>query len=151
MICFERLRTWQNLKNNSKFGLLEADVNPIAPAQFYFSDFRYESNGIFVIGWVFFLQTGFDFLTSHFWQNFLISFKKYCCLELKLENIFHLWLFFVKLWGFKHCHFGQFPGLTFINRKCLSYISPHRKCLSYNCLHQMYGKMLIILFSYNFF
>ena len=66
MICFERLRTCQNLKNNSKFGLLEADVNPIAPAQFYCSDFRYESNGIFVIGWVFFLQTGFDFLTSHF-------------------------------------------------------------------------------------
>ena len=23
-------------------------------------------------GWAFFLQTNFDFLTSHFWQNFLI-------------------------------------------------------------------------------
>ena len=32
----------------------------------YCSDFRYESNGIFVLGWVFFLQTIFDFLTSHF-------------------------------------------------------------------------------------
>ena len=31
------------------------------------SDFRYESNGIFVLGvGFFFLQTNFDFLTSHF-------------------------------------------------------------------------------------
>ena len=30
------------------------------------SDFRYESNGIFVHGVGFFLQTNFDFLTSHF-------------------------------------------------------------------------------------
>ena len=30
------------------------------------SDFRYESNGIFVLGVDFFLQTNFDFLTSHF-------------------------------------------------------------------------------------
>ena len=29
-------------------------------------DFRNENNGIFVLGWVFFLQTNFDFLTSHF-------------------------------------------------------------------------------------
>ena len=41
-------------------------------------------------GWVFFLQTNFDFLTSHFWWNFFISFKRYCCPELKLEKIFHL-------------------------------------------------------------
>ena len=33
----------------------------------YCSDFRYESNGIFVLGvGFFFLQTYFDFLTSHF-------------------------------------------------------------------------------------
>ena len=33
----------------------------------YCSDFRYESNGIFVLGvGFFFLQTNFDFLTSHF-------------------------------------------------------------------------------------
>ena len=32
----------------------------------YCSVFRYESNGIFVLGWVFFLQTNFDFLTIHF-------------------------------------------------------------------------------------
>ena len=72
------------------------------------SDFRYESNGIFVLGvGFFFLQTNFDFLTSHFWRNFFISFKRYCCPELKFEKIFHLWSFFVKLWGFKDCHFDQ--------------------------------------------
>ena len=54
------------------------------------SDFRNESNGIFVLGVGFFLQTNFDFLTSHFWRNFFISFKRYCCPELKFEKIFHL-------------------------------------------------------------
>ena len=29
-------------------------------------------------------------------------------------------------------------------------IYPHRKSSSYNCLHQMYGKTLLIQFSYNF-
>ena len=46
--------------------------------------------GYLCSGWVFFLLTNFDFLTSHFLRNFLISFESYCCLELKLENIFHL-------------------------------------------------------------
>ena len=41
-------------------------------------------------GCVFFLQTNFDFLTSHFDGIFFISFKKFCCLELKFEKIFHL-------------------------------------------------------------
>ena len=63
-------------------------------------------------GWVFFLQTNFDFLTSHFWQKFFISFKRYRCLELKFEKIFYLWSFFVKLWGFKDCHFGQFGTIN---------------------------------------
>ena len=79
----------------------------------YCSDFRYESNGIFVLGvGFFFLQTNFDFLTSHFWRNFLMSFKRYCCPELKFEKIFHLWSFFVKLWGFKYCHFDQFGTIN---------------------------------------
>ena len=79
------------------------------------SDFRYESNGIFVLGGGFFLQTNFDFLTSHFWRNFFISFKRYCCRELKFEKIYHLWSFFVKLWGFKDCHFGHFDQFGTIN------------------------------------
>ena len=55
----------------------------------------------------FFLQTNFDFLTSNFWRNFFISFESHCCPELKFEKTFHLCLFFVKLWGFKDCHFDQ--------------------------------------------
>ena len=35
--------------------------------------------------WWFFIQTSFDFLISHVDGIFLISFKRYCCLELKLE------------------------------------------------------------------
>ena len=81
------------------------------------SDFRYESNGIFVLGVGFFLQTIFDFLTSHFWRNFFISIKRYCCLELNFEKIFHLWSFFVKLWGFKDCHFGHFDQFGTINAR----------------------------------
>ena len=57
------------------------------------SDFRYESNGIFVLGvGFFFLQTSFDFLTTHFWRNFLYHSKGIVWWhELKLEKIFHLW------------------------------------------------------------
>ena len=68
-------------------------------------------------GFFFFLQTNFDFLTSHFWRNFFISFKRYCCPELKFEKIFHLWLFFVKLWGFKDCHFAHFDQFGTINAR----------------------------------
>ena len=76
------------------------------------SDSRYESNRIFVLGWVFFLQTSFDVLTSHFWRNFKKSFERYCWPELKFENIFHLWTFFVKLWELKDCHSGQFETIN---------------------------------------
>ena len=41
-------------------------------------------------GWFFFLQTKFDFSTSRFDGIFSISFKRYCCPELKFEKIFHL-------------------------------------------------------------
>ena len=57
---------------------------------FDLSFFYFFSIGIFVLGWVFFLQTNFDFLTSHFWRNFFLSFKKYCCPELKFEKCFYL-------------------------------------------------------------
>ena len=65
----------------------------------------------------FLLQTNFDFLISHFWRNFFMSFKKYCCPELKFEKIFHLWSFFVKLWGFKDCHFGHSDQFGTINAR----------------------------------
>ena len=60
-------------------------------------------------GWVFFSS---DFLTSHFFAEFFISFERYCCPELKNEKIFHLWLLYVRLWGFKDCHFGQFGTIN---------------------------------------
>ena len=63
-------------------------------------------------GWVFLFRQNFDFLTSHFWRNFFISFKRYCCPELKFETIFHLWSFFVDLWEFKDCHFDQFGTIN---------------------------------------
>ena len=64
-------------------------------------------------GWIFFSSDYFDFLTSHFWQNFFISFKRYNCPELKIEkSIFHLWSVLVKLWGFNNCHFGQFGTIN---------------------------------------
>ena len=78
----------------------------------YCSDFRYEVTECLCSGGFFFLQTNFDFLTSLFDGIFFISFKKYCCPELKFEKIFHLWSFFVKLWGFKDCHFGQFGTIN---------------------------------------
>ena len=37
---------------------------------YFCSDFRYESNGKFVLRWVFFLQTNFDFLTKSFLAEF---------------------------------------------------------------------------------
>ena len=67
--------------------------------------------------WVFFLQTNFDFLTSNFWRNFFISFESHCCPEFKFEKIFHLWSLFVKLWGFKDCHFGHFDQFGTINAR----------------------------------
>ena len=73
----------------------------------YCSHFRNESDGLFVLGWFFFLQTNFNFLTSRFWRNFFTSFKSYEWSKLKFEKIFHLWSFFVELWGVKDCDFGQ--------------------------------------------
>ena len=52
------------------------------------SDFPKESNGIFVLGVGFFLQINFDFLSSHFGQNFFLSFKNYCYSEPKFEKSF---------------------------------------------------------------
>ena len=79
----------------------------------YCSDFRYESNGIFMlgVGFFFFRQVS-TFELAIFDEIFFISFERYCCPELKFEKIFQLWSFFVKLRGFKGCHIGQFGKLT---------------------------------------
>ena len=57
-------------------------------------------------GGFFFLQTNFDFLTSHFWRNWLISFKRYCFPQLKFEKDIIPVMVFVKFRGFKDRYFG---------------------------------------------
>ena len=47
-----------------------------------------------------------------FWTEFVKSFEIYCCPELKFEKIFHLWLFFVRFWGFKDCNCRQFGTIN---------------------------------------
>ena len=54
----------------------------------YSSDFRYESNGVFVLGVGFFLQTNFDFLTSYFWLNFLNHSKGIVVLSSNFKRFF---------------------------------------------------------------
>ena len=59
------------------------------PLIYFYSDFRNEINGIFVARGVFFLQTNFDFLNSHF----LLIFFYYCSksivvLSLNLKKYF---------------------------------------------------------------
>ena len=61
---------------------------------------------------VFFSSDKFCFLTSHFWRNFFITFKRFCCPELKFDYIFHLWSFFVRLLWFKNCYFVQFGTIN---------------------------------------
>ena len=45
-------------------------------------------------------------------EFFKILFKRHCCPELKFEKIFHLWSFFVELWGFEYCHLADLGQLT---------------------------------------
>ena len=73
------------------------------------------------------LGVGFFFFgqitTSLFWRNFLISFKNCSCPESKFEKIFYLWSFFVKLWGFKDCHFRQFWKINAQYLSCFKRVS----------------------------
>ena len=84
-----------NLKRQSEHSRLCSDTSSLVVPTFVTKETEYLCSG-----WVFFLQTIFEFLTSHFWQNFFTSFESYCCLKLKFEKIFHLWIFFVNLRGF---------------------------------------------------
>ena len=54
-----------------------------------------ESDGILCSGWVFFLQTSFDFLTSHFRRNFLLHSKGIDDLSLYLKRCFTYYRFFL--------------------------------------------------------
>ena len=58
--------------------------------QAYCSEFRYDSNGIFVLGvGFFFLKQISTFQLAIFGEIFKISFERFFCLELKFEKIFH--------------------------------------------------------------
>ena len=59
-------------------------------------------NYIHVLGW-FFSSEKFRFFNKIVLTEIFISIKRYCCCELNIEKIFHLLLFFVKLWGFEYC------------------------------------------------
>ena len=63
-------------------------------------------------GGFFFSSDKFRLLKKPFLTDFSTSFERHCCPELKFEKIFHLWSFFVKLRGFKDCHFGQFGTIN---------------------------------------
>ena len=75
---------------------------------FELTDFCNKSSGIFVLFFsLFFSSDNFDFLTSHFWRDFFMSFKNYCCLELKFEKIFYLWSFSQSYMGLKIANLEQ--------------------------------------------
>ena len=49
-------------------------------------------------GWVF-SSDKFRILNQPILKEIFLSFKRYCCPELKFEKIIHLQSIFVKLWG----------------------------------------------------
>ena len=77
----------------------------------FLSDFPYESNGIFVLEVGFFSSDKYRLFNQPFLTEIFLSFQRHCCLEPKIKKIFHLWSFFVKVWGFIDPHFGHF-GIT---------------------------------------
>ena len=92
---FVLLRFVQPVNTASCFGFRKCRRNPLIVSEFldvgYCSDFRYESDGIFVlgVGFFFFRQIS-TFYLAIFDRIFFISFKRYCCPKLKFEKIFHL-------------------------------------------------------------
>ena len=69
--------------------LLTANAKDIN-IDYFCSDFPNESNGIFVLGVVFFFRQIATFKLAILTGFFLLSFKRYCCLELKFGKIFYL-------------------------------------------------------------
>ena len=92
-------------------------------------------------GWFFCLQINFDFLTSYCWRDFFISFRKYCCPELKFGKIFYLWSFSVKFWGLKLPKFGTINA-RYISRnlRVSGDLIRHR-----NCSKLVEGSLLAII------
>ena len=70
-----------------------------------------------MLGVGFFLQTNFDFLTSHFWRNFFNNIQKVLLSWAQIWQDISPVIVFVKLWGFKGCHFGHFDQFGTINAR----------------------------------
>ena len=110
-IFWKRVKIWK-VQRRSEIEKGERYISSIGRIllrceQYNCSDFWYESNGIFVPGVDFFSSDKFRLFNKPFLTEFFISFERYYWHELKFEKIFYLWSFFVKLWGFKDCYFGQ--------------------------------------------
>ena len=66
-----------------------------------------------MLGVGFFLQTNFDFLTSHFGRNLFLSFERYCCVKHKFEKyITCVTLFFKSYGGLKIAILANLGQLT---------------------------------------
>ena len=76
------------------------------------SDFRYESNGIFVLGVGFFLQTNFDYLTSQFKRDFSNHSKGIVILSLNLQKYFTCNYFLLSYGGLKVALLAYLGQLT---------------------------------------
>ena len=85
-----------------------------------------EQDGIICARLFFFHKTNFDFLNINFW-HFLYYSKSIVVLGSKFwkKKTFHLWSFFVKLWGFKHCQCGTIN--TRYHSKCIVVLSLNLK------------------------
>ena len=77
-------------------------------------DFCNKSNGKLVLGVVYFFKPISTILLANFGRFSLYhSFNRLGCPKNICRHIiFHLWSFFVKLFGFENCLFGQFGQLT---------------------------------------
>ena len=110
-----KMEVWQTIGRNIKLPnnrFFNACLNFASIGHLVVPTFDTKVTENLCLGWFFFLQTSFEVLTIHFWRNFKKSFERYCSTELKFENIFHLWSFFVKLWELKDCHSGQFGTIN---------------------------------------
>ena len=72
----------------------------------------------------FFLQTTFDFLTSHFWQYLFISFESYCCPKLKFEKNFTHHDFLYSYGGLKIAILVSLANLGQLTRDIIYAINP---------------------------
>ena len=74
----------------------------------------------FDTGWVFFSSDKFRLFNWPFLTEFFFIIQKVLLFWAQIWKDIHLWSFFVKLWGFKDCHFGHFDQFGTINARYIS-------------------------------